>query len=313
MTASSAFATEAGKRFVAPNRGTCVRRCLHGAIYGVPVTGKPFVDRRPASDALSRRARPARRRPARRLRVGAAGDSGPTSRDRAAARRVHGAEDQSPGIGRRSRRARGARARRGVLVAAWRFCRHRPLSAASADRRRRRARPRPATRGPGGQPSLQVAQGYARRRATRGRWPVRRAARRPSAATWCLRSSGKPTLIQASEMHDQRHRPLAGRRRAGADRSARGQSAAPHASPSPTEPMVAIRGASRSLRHGGDGRGSADGKLTCRWPTHVIDEISGVIAKDRFIRSLGNGSIPPESADARPRSRCSTIRITTSG
>lgn len=63
----------------------------------------------------------------------------------------------------------------------------------------------------------------------------------------------------------------------------------------PTDPMVALRGAGRSLRHGGDGRGSADGKLTCRWPTHVIAEIDGVIAKDRFIRSLGNGSVPSEA------------------
>lgn len=62
----------------------------------------------------------------------------------------------------------------------------------------------------------------------------------------------------------------------------------------PTEPLVAIRGAARSLRHGGDGRGSADGKLTCRWPTHVIQEVTGVIAPDRFLRSLGNGSVPGE-------------------
>lgn len=62
----------------------------------------------------------------------------------------------------------------------------------------------------------------------------------------------------------------------------------------PLEPMVAVRGAARSLRHGGDGRGSEDGKLTCRWPTHVITEISGVIARDRFVRSLGNASVPRE-------------------
>jgi hypothetical protein len=61
-----------------------------------------------------------------------------------------------------------------------------------------------------------------------------------------------------------------------------------------SEPMVALRGAGRSLRHGGDGRGSADGKLTCRWPTQAITEISGVIAKERFIQSLGNGAIPGE-------------------
>ncbi len=62
----------------------------------------------------------------------------------------------------------------------------------------------------------------------------------------------------------------------------------------PDDPMVAVRGAARSLRHGQDGRGSADGKLTCRWPTHLITEISGVIAPDRFVRSLGNGSVPRE-------------------
>ena len=62
-----------------------------------------------------------------------------------------------------------------------------------------------------------------------------------------------------------------------------------------TPPLVAIRGGSRSLRHGGDGRGSEDGKLTCRWPTHVVSEITGVIAADRFIGSLGNGSLPSET------------------
>jgi hypothetical protein len=60
------------------------------------------------------------------------------------------------------------------------------------------------------------------------------------------------------------------------------------------DPMVAVRGAARSLRHGQDGRGSPDGKLTCRWPTHVITEISGVIAPDRFVRSLGSGAVPRE-------------------
>ncbi len=62
----------------------------------------------------------------------------------------------------------------------------------------------------------------------------------------------------------------------------------------PDDPMVAVRGAGRSLRHGGDGRASPDGKLTCRWPTHVIDEIGGVVARDRFVRSLGSGAVPPE-------------------
>lgn len=63
----------------------------------------------------------------------------------------------------------------------------------------------------------------------------------------------------------------------------------------PDDPLVAVRGLRRSLRHGGDGRGSADGKLTCRWPTHVVTEISGLIEETRFLRSLGNGSLPPET------------------
>ena len=63
----------------------------------------------------------------------------------------------------------------------------------------------------------------------------------------------------------------------------------------PDDPLIGIRGLRRSLRHGGDGRGSADGKLTCRWPTHAITEISGLIEPNRFVRSLGNGSVPPEA------------------
>ncbi|CAH0137562.1 hypothetical protein SRABI26_00392 [Arthrobacter sp. Bi26] len=63
----------------------------------------------------------------------------------------------------------------------------------------------------------------------------------------------------------------------------------------PDDPLVAVRGLRRSLRHGGDGRGSADGKLTCRWPTHAITEIGGLIEPGRFIRSLGNGSLPLET------------------
>ncbi|MGA0611699.1 hypothetical protein [Caldimonas sp. KR1-144] len=61
-----------------------------------------------------------------------------------------------------------------------------------------------------------------------------------------------------------------------------------------TDPLIGLRGARRSLRHGGDGRGSPDGKLGCRWPTHVIQELPGAIAPDRFVRSLGNGGVPRE-------------------
>ena len=106
-------------------------------------------------------------------------------------------------------------------------------------------------------------------------------------------ASAKPTLITASAL---RINDLA--------RSRVGDVLAPTAArvvdrpapryAAPDDPMVAIRGASRSLRHGNDGRSSADGKLTCRWPTHVITEIAGVVAKDRFVRTLGSGAVPPE-------------------
>lgn len=61
-----------------------------------------------------------------------------------------------------------------------------------------------------------------------------------------------------------------------------------------TDPLVALRGARRSLRHGGDGRGSADGKLSCRWPHHAYGDIPGIVSGSDLIRTLGNGSIPAE-------------------
>ena len=62
----------------------------------------------------------------------------------------------------------------------------------------------------------------------------------------------------------------------------------------PLDPLVAVRGARRSLRHGGDGRASADGRLRCRWPTQVISEVTGVVSGETLIVSLGNGAIPEE-------------------
>ena len=80
-----------------------------------------------------------------------------------------------------------------------------------------------------------------------------------------------------------------------------------------TDPLVALRGARRSLRHGGDGRGSADGKLTCRWPHHAYEDVPGLVAGDR--------PGPHAWATARCRRRCSgwcarprcTTRTTTTG
>ena len=62
----------------------------------------------------------------------------------------------------------------------------------------------------------------------------------------------------------------------------------------PLEPLVAVRGAKRSLRHGGDGRASGDGKLHCRYPAQVIRGVDQVIGGDEILPSLGTAAIPDE-------------------
>ena len=62
----------------------------------------------------------------------------------------------------------------------------------------------------------------------------------------------------------------------------------------PLDPLVAVQGANRSLRHGGDGRASTDGLLWCRWPHQTLRELKGLLTGDDVLPSLGNGSIPPE-------------------
>ena len=191
------------------------------------------------------------------------------------------------GVGRRRGGARGARTRRGLRLAARGHRRHRPLRAARADRRCRR---------PGARP-----QAREWRRPPRAPWPARPPRGAPGAqaqsvqADMLFATKGKPTLVKASAalIND-----LA-RSRVGEVLDAPPSRASSQRPASrftfPAEPMVALRGGGRSLRHGNDGRGSADGKLTCRWPTHVVTEVAGVIAKDRFIASLGNGAIPAEA------------------
>jgi hypothetical protein len=63
----------------------------------------------------------------------------------------------------------------------------------------------------------------------------------------------------------------------------------------PNEPMVAVRGAGRSLRHGGDGRFSPDGLLYCRWPSQVISGVDQVIQGSELLPSLGTGAVPEEA------------------
>lgn len=62
----------------------------------------------------------------------------------------------------------------------------------------------------------------------------------------------------------------------------------------PNEPMIALRGAGRSLRHGGDGRFSPDGMLYCRWPSQVVRGMKEVVEARDLVPSLGSGAIPEE-------------------
>jgi hypothetical protein len=62
----------------------------------------------------------------------------------------------------------------------------------------------------------------------------------------------------------------------------------------PLDPVIAVRGAKRSLRHQGDGRFSPDGRLQCRWPSQVPTKDQGVIDGADYVPSLPNGSIPDE-------------------
>jgi hypothetical protein len=62
----------------------------------------------------------------------------------------------------------------------------------------------------------------------------------------------------------------------------------------PGEPMVAVRGARRSLRHGGDGRFSPDGLLHCRWPSQVIRGVDQVIRGADLLPSLNTAAVPDE-------------------
>ena len=58
--------------------------------------------------------------------------------------------------------------------------------------------------------------------------------------------------------------------------------------------MVAVRGAARSLRHGGDGRFSPDGRLHCRWPSQVTRGYQQLIQGADVLPSLGTAAVPDE-------------------
>jgi len=61
------------------------------------------------------------------------------------------------------------------------------------------------------------------------------------------------------------------------------------------DPVLAVSGAARSLRHGGDGRGSADGRLRCRRPSQVAQRYAGMLLGAELLPSLGSGAVPAET------------------
>jgi hypothetical protein len=62
----------------------------------------------------------------------------------------------------------------------------------------------------------------------------------------------------------------------------------------PLEPMLAVRGAKRSLRHRFDRYRSPDGRLQCRWPSQVANEIEGLVKGADLISEFPAGGMPPE-------------------
>lgn len=62
----------------------------------------------------------------------------------------------------------------------------------------------------------------------------------------------------------------------------------------PLDPMVAVQGAARSLRHGHDGRASPDGLLWCRWAHQTVRELKGLLSGAAVLPSLANGAVPAE-------------------
>jgi len=286
LAAGSAFATEATRRYVA-EPWHLRSSLLHGAIYGVPVAGDVPVDRRPDAGALA-------------VALGqhdddllAAFASAPQAGadDRRATERLLAAFT-SQKVNRLGSADGLVEIEEHEHDAAFSSL---PGGSAGTDRYLQRVQ----TGGVGGLELGKYAHAGAQAAAPVSAQPANAPRHaRPQAAQavggeLVFSSSQKPALVKGSEQEINdvaRSRVddvLAPTEARVVDRPAARFTF-------PDEPIVAIRGASRSLRHGGDGRGSADGKLTCRWPTHVIQEITGIIAPDRFVSSVGNGSVPGE-------------------
>ena len=63
----------------------------------------------------------------------------------------------------------------------------------------------------------------------------------------------------------------------------------------PVDPVLAVSGAGRSLRHGGDGRGNPDGRLRCRRGSQVAQDYAGLLRGAEILPGLGSGAVPDEA------------------
>ena len=287
VTATSVFATEAIERYSAPP-WQLRSSLLHGSIYGVPVAGPPLLDRRPDPSQLA-------------VALGQHDDdliaalaTSPTAtadERRSAERLLAAFTTQKIAVLASANGLAELEEHEHALAFA-----SLPAGSAGTDRYLQRVQ----TGGVGGLDlgrAKALSQPHLAFQIAADEVPASAPHSRPTAQSFAAQtvfsSVSKPNLFVATEalIND------IARSRVGdvltptearvVDRPAARYTFA-------TEPMVAIRGAARSLRHIGDGRGSPNDSLMCRWPTHVITEIAGVIAEDRFIASLGNGGLPSE-------------------
>lgn len=65
----------------------------------------------------------------------------------------------------------------------------------------------------------------------------------------------------------------------------------------PNDPYLAIVGAGRSLRHGGDGRWTSEGVLQVRHPSQLDLDFPGALTGPDVLPSLPSGAIPGEASD----------------
>jgi hypothetical protein len=65
----------------------------------------------------------------------------------------------------------------------------------------------------------------------------------------------------------------------------------------PADPVLTLRAANRSLRHGYDGRFTTDGTLACRLSGQERTRFAGLVDGAELVAPLGNGGLPPECDD----------------